>query len=443
MKTRYWIAHLPVLILAVNLLSAKDWPQWQGPERDGVWPESDVVAKFPNEGPKIKWRTPVGLGYSGPAVVGKHVFLLDYKKKSGTVTVNPGGRSHLEGTEILRCFDAATGEEKWSSSWDQPLDLSFPNGSRTTPAVAEGKVVALGAEGRLVCCDATNGKKLWEHQLKELSTAKESPIWGYSSHPLIHEGRVYVNAGTTQGVTMAFSLSDGKLAWSALPCSEPGYAPPALIKVEGKLQIVTFFPKGVAGLDPAKGDVLWQAKIEAPYGMSIMQPAFNDGIVMVSAMGKKNLGIRLTGGKGEVAWDGVNRSFAAKNGSPMALGDCFVGCDTDGQLKCVKASTGELVWERADAILKKKGNSGTFFMARVADTPRFVVFNQDGELLLGEISTDPAKTWTESSRAVILKPTTPQMGNQTVVWSAPAFAQHCVFARNDEELICVSLEPAP
>jgi outer membrane protein assembly factor BamB len=441
MKSPLFLTNGLLFIVSTSLLSAQDWPQWQGPKRDGVWPESNIIAKFPSEGPKVKWRAKVGIGYSGPAVVGKQVFLLDYAKKSGVITVNPGGRSKVEGTEMLRCFDSATGEEKWAHKWEQPLHLSFPNGSRTTPAVADGKVVALGAEGRLICCDTASGKPIWEHKLKELTEAKESPIWGYSSHPLIHEGRVYVNAGAAKGVTLCFNLADGKLLWSALPCAEPGYAPPALLQSDGITQIVSFFPKGVAGLDATKGDVLWQVKIDPPYGMSIMQPTFNNGIIMVSAMGKKNVGVKIDGSKGEVAWEAVNRSFAAKNGSPMPFEDCFVGCDTDGQLKCIKAATGELVWERNDAILKKKGNSGTFFMARVADTARFVVFNEYGELLLGEISTDPAKTWTESSRAVILKPTTPQMGNQTVIWSAPAFAQQSVFARNDEELICVSLAP--
>lgn len=437
---------LHILTLALSLftsrLPASDWPQWLGPNRDGVWPQKNLIAKLPESGPKVLWRTKVGLGYSGPAVERNNVYLLDYEKKSGTVTVNPGGRSKLEGTEMLRCLDATTGAPKWAHKWEQPLDMSFPNGSRTTPAVANGKVVALGAEGRLICCDAATGKLLWEHQIKELTGSKESPMWGYSSHPLIHDGLVYVNAGATKGVTLAFSLADGKLLWSAVPHSEPGYAPPVLITQGAKSQLLTFFPKGLAGLDLKTGAVKWQFKMDAPYGMSIMQPAINDqGIIMVSAMGQKNLGVKLTSSTGaaEIAWESVNRSFASKNGAPVAFEDCFVGCDTDGQLKCIKAVTGKLVWEKDNSILSKKGNSGTFFMARVADTPRFVVFNEQGELVLGEMSTDPTKAWQETSRARILKPTTPQMGDKIVVWSAPAFAQSCVFARNDEELICVSL----
>jgi outer membrane protein assembly factor BamB len=440
MHTSFRYLLLAASFTTVNVL-ASDWPQWQGPSRDGVWPEKEIATTLPANGPKVMWRAPVGLGYSGPAVAGSHVYVADYVKKSGEVTANPGGRSTLEGQERLRCFDAATGAQVWAHQWDQKIDLSFPNGPRTTPAAADGKVVILGAEGKLVCCNAKDGKLAWEHDLKVAGGFSESPIWGFSSHPLIHKGVVYVNAGGASGIALAFSLSDGKPLWNALPCKQPGYAPPTILEIEGQPQLVVFYPKGLAGLDLATGKVQWNSPFDATYDMSIMQPVQNNGVIMVSGIVKKNMGVKATKSSSEIVWSQVNRSFNAKNGSPIALDDAFVGCDADGELKCVKAATGEPIWSDDKAINGKKGNSGTFFMARVADTHRFVVFNEKGELVLGEIHTTTENGWKETARAPLLKPTTPQMSNGTVVWSAPAFANQSVYARNDEELVCASLAP--
>ena len=89
---------------------ADDWPQWMGPDRASIWHEDGIVDRFPEEGLPVKWRTPVGLGYSGPAVAGGKVFVMDYLPRSGKVSNSPGGRVVLEGEERVLCFDAATGK---------------------------------------------------------------------------------------------------------------------------------------------------------------------------------------------------------------------------------------------------------------------------------------------------------------------------------------------
>ena len=120
-----------------------DWPQWLGPNRDSVWREKGIVDRFPQTGLPVQWRVPVGLGYAGPAVAGGKVYLMDYVRRSGEVTNNPGGPDKLEGTERVLCLDAATGKLLWKHEYDRPYNISFGGGPRCTPTVVEQRVYAL------------------------------------------------------------------------------------------------------------------------------------------------------------------------------------------------------------------------------------------------------------------------------------------------------------
>jgi hypothetical protein len=104
-----------------------------------------------------------------------------------------------------------------------------------------------------------------------------------------------------------------------------------------------------------------------------------------------------------------------------------------GELRCLKADTGEEVWQTLDVIGGKQADCGTAFLVPQGD--RFVLFTDGGDLILAELS---PKGYKEVDRARLLEPTHGARG-RTVVWSHPAFARKCVFARNDKELVCASL----
>src|SRR4051812_12657845 len=101
---------LSAALVAVTTVRAADWPQWLGPQRDGVWREDGVLDKFPAGGPPVKWRAPVGAGYSGPAVADGRVYLTDYAIKGSMPTRGFSGRAKLEGEERVHCLDATTGK---------------------------------------------------------------------------------------------------------------------------------------------------------------------------------------------------------------------------------------------------------------------------------------------------------------------------------------------
>src|SRR5437879_3634533 len=116
-----------VLVLAILLLAtspfalrADDWPQWLGPKRDGVWRESGILDKFPQGGPAVRWRTPIGEGYAGPAVAGGRVFITDrVRAKGASNPENPFGRgTPVNGSERVLCLDEKTGEVLWKHEYE-------------------------------------------------------------------------------------------------------------------------------------------------------------------------------------------------------------------------------------------------------------------------------------------------------------------------------------
>jgi outer membrane protein assembly factor BamB len=131
-------------------LRADDWPQWLGPQRDSVWRETGITRKFSTNGPPVRWRTPIGAGYSGPAVANGRVYVTDRILSQGVNNpADPFQRGVIQGIERVQCLDEATGKILWHHDYDSPYTMSYPAGPRANPIVNDGKVYTLGAEGRL------------------------------------------------------------------------------------------------------------------------------------------------------------------------------------------------------------------------------------------------------------------------------------------------------
>ncbi len=418
-----------VLAFSAAPLIAEDWPQWLGPRGDSSWNDTGLITKFPAEGPKVVWRAPVANGYSGPSIAGGKVFVMDYQIATGKLDANPGGRTALTGKERVVCLDEKTGKQLWAHSYDCPINLSFPNGPRCSPVIEGDLVFSLGAEGHLSAIKAADGKVVWEKELKK-DYKCESPIWGYAATPLVSGGLLYTLAGGKGSAVVALDAKTGKEAWRALDTKDIGYAPPVMTK-DG---LLVWHSEALSGLDPKTGKVHWSQPFAATYGMSIMAPRVTGDGIFIGGMGKKSMLVKPGHDKAEIVWEGTpQNSLGPKNGTPIVVDGYVYGCDQDGDLRCFKSATGERMWSTLEVLSGKKSSSGTFFMAR---TPQqWVLFNDYGDLILADLSPSGYK---EASRAKILVADTPSMG-RNVVWSHPAFANRCVFARNDKELICVSL----
>jgi len=430
------ICTIAVALAAVVVGRADDWPQWMGPQRDLVWRESGIVDKFPEGGPKVKWRAAVSLGYSGPAVAGDRVYVMDFVLATGKITNNPGGRDKLTGKERVLCFDAKDGKPIWTKEFDTEYELSFPGGPRCTPTVHDGKVYALGAEGHFYCLDAAKGDVNWKKDFKAEYGAK-TPIWGFTAHPLVVDNKVICVVGGDGSVAVAFDRNNGKELWKALTASEQGYCPPMLIDAGGEKQALIFHGDGLTSLDPETGKDYWSVALKTDYAMAIAAPLRAGDYLYFSGYAGKSVGLKLDADKPAVTevWRASRgKAVACDNSTPIIVGDVIYGNDgTNGAIIAAELKTGKRLWESFAHINGKPAGHGTSFMVRHDD--RFFLFNERGELLIAKMT---PKGYEEISRAKILDPTNTCFGRK-VVWAAPAFAHKCAFLRNDKELVCVGL----
>src|SRR5205823_749538 len=184
------------------------WPEWMGAKRDGVWREDGIIDKFPEGGPKVRWRQPIGPGYAGPAVAGGRVYVMD-RGTDKLVLKDAFARTAMPGTERVLCLDAMTGKQIWKHEYDCPYaKLSYPSGPRTTPVIRDGRVYSLGAMGDLFCLDAGSGKTLWYKDLRH-AYKHDQPIWGHSAHLLLDGKKLITLAGGDSSAVVALDKDSG------------------------------------------------------------------------------------------------------------------------------------------------------------------------------------------------------------------------------------------
>jgi outer membrane protein assembly factor BamB len=417
---------------------ADDWPGWLGPGRDDIWRETGILDKFPPEGPPVRWRTQIAAGYAGPAVAEGRVFVMDHVIAQGAKQpANPFERGSIAGTERVLCLNEADGKLLWKHEYDCPYTVSFPLGPRTTPVVQAGKVYTLGAEGNLFCHDTATGKVIWSRDLKK-DYAVKAPMWGFSAHPLLDGRKLICMVGGPGSTVVAFDKDDGKEIWRALTASEPGYCPPMIYDFGGRRQLIIRHAQAVNGLDPESGKLLWSLPMNSADGMAISTPRRQGDFLFITSPGNNTALFRISSkpAGAQVVWHGDKKlGFSSVFGTPFFEGGYIYGSngDPDGKLCCLKANTGERVWETLALNGGKKARSADVFIIKNGE--RFFLVTEKGDLIIAQLS---PKGYHEISRTHLLEPTAAAWGRE-VVWSHPAFANRCIYARNDKEIICVSL----
>ena len=451
-RSEHHLRLVPVLVLAIVFCPdshsrADDWPQWLGTQRDGVWRETGLVEKFPKGGPPVLWRKPLAAGYSGPAVVGDRVYVMDRERERDQEgKPKRPTRDGIAGNERVLCLSATDGKLLWKHVYDCPYTISYPAGPRTTPLVRDGRVYTLGAMGDLLCLDANEGRVIWSKKLMQEYKLDAPPMWGFAAHPLLDGGLLYCLVGGEKSAVVAFNKDTGKEVWRALTTQEIGYSPPMIYEAGGQRQLIIWLSESIYSLDPATGRVYW--KQAYPTDRPPQRPAVNivtvrrlDDSLFLSTFYHGPLMLKLDRDKpaASVLWKGKSNNPARPDGlhilmAPPVLKDGHIyGVCAAGQLRCLKADTGEQVWETFAATGGKKGDCATAFLVPQGD--RYVIFNDQGDLILARLS---PKGYEEIDRAHLLEPVQFAYGRD-VVWSHPAFARRCVFARNDKEMVCVSL----
>jgi outer membrane protein assembly factor BamB len=435
---------LAVITLATATSRGDDWTQWLGPQRDSVWRETGIVDKFPDGGPKIRWRTPIGGGYAGPAVAGGRVYVTDrILKPRGEDPADQFTRGQTPATERVLCLNEADGKVLWTHQYDCPYTISYPAGPRTTPVIADGTVFTLGAEGHLFCLDAGTGRVLWSHDLKKVCGIA-SAFWGFASNPLLDGQRLICMAGGEGTAVLAFNKDSGKEIWRALSSTGghgPGYGSPIIVEAGGRRQLIVWHITAVSSLDPETGKVFWEQPFRINQGQNVPTPRQHSDLLFVTGFYDGSMMLRLDRDRpaASVVWQRKGRSERNTDAlhsiicTPFLEEGFIYGVCSYGQLRGLKVDTGERLWETLAATTGKLDRWATAFI--VKNGSRFFLFNERGDLIIARLT---PTGYEEISRAHLVEPTNKAQGRD-VVWSHPAFANRSVYARNDKEIVCASL----
>lgn len=435
---------LPALVLMLTLpvLPAADWPQWMGPQRDGIWDEPDLAAKVDPAKATMVWSAKVGGGYAGPAVAAGRVYVMSCHRPGIPADTSQG----LPGEEQLLCLEASSGKVLWEQRWPVVYKIDYASGPRATPTVHGGRVYALGAEGHLICADAENGKILWKRDFqKELPCP--APTWGFAGHPLVFEDKLICLAGGEGSTCVALDLLTGEEKWRALSSKQAGYCPPQLIRSGGQPQLVLWHGEAINALDPRNGQVHWILPRETRYGVSMASPVVHGDRMLISAFWWGSRMFRLKPGHSlpDTLWEtqreGDTRTehLNALMCTPLLVDGFFYGVCSYGQLRCLDWQTGQRRWETLAATGGKADRWVTAFLTRLGRQGNdFLLFNEQGELIKATLTPE---AYQEKSRRNLIAPNSPDVKNRPVVWSHPAYANGHVFVRNDGELRCWKLAP--
>jgi outer membrane protein assembly factor BamB len=246
------------LFACISNISAQDWPQFLGPERNRTSPQKGILRSWPEKGPEVLWTAKIGIGYGGPVVKNGEVYLLDRIDSIG---------------DIMRCFELSTGKELWNYAFASPGSYPFP-GSRSVPAVEEHYVYGCGTLGDFYCIDIKTHKPVWNKNIWTDFGGTQLPIWGISQCPLIYKNMVIVSSQAPNAGLVAYNKLTGDVVWKTPNLGNETYASPAIAKIEGEDHLVMVIsstnpfghpeaektPGKIIGLEPLTGKVIWEYK---------------------------------------------------------------------------------------------------------------------------------------------------------------------------------------
>jgi len=386
-------------------MQAADWPQWMGPKRDGVSPETGLLKTWPADGPKVVWKADGGEGYSTLAVVGNRAFTLLQR----------------EGSEFAVALDAADGKQIWQTRLGPAYKNNYGNGPRSTPTV-DGKLIYVqSVTGPLACLNSDSGDIVWQkHLLKDFKAKNIS--WGLSASPLIEGDRVIALAGDSGGI-VAFDKATGTLAWKSTS-DKAAYSSPIAITSDGRRQVLCFTAPGVVAVAPKDGTELWRIDWPTEYDCNIATPLIIGDTMFISSGEKNGCALyQLTGSVPKLIWESKGPDSVMTNywaTSVVHDGHLYGPSGEFSRpvsLNCVELKSGKLKWSQPNFGLTS---------VTLADGNLFLV-TKKGDLVLAEAS--PAE-YREKGRLTPL-------GNN---YTAGTVANGRLYVRDERHILCLDLK---
>ena len=405
-KTIMLISVIVALIIFSSTVSfSQDWPQFRGMGRDSKITGFKAPSAWPSE-LKQEWKVTVGFGDATPVLSGNKIYL---NTRQGT-------------DEVALCLDAKTGKELWKSQYPSTA-VTGPSGShpgpRSTPAIADGKLVTFGASAILSCFDATTGKLLWRRE----NPTNTVPQFFTGMSPLIVDNLCIAHVGTKDnGEVLALDLKTGneKWKWSG---DGPAYASPSVMTIDGKKHLIVQTEKNLITLNLSDGKLLWQLATPLQQRFyNCVSPYIDGQTIYVTGQGSgmKALKVEKSGNEYVTKETWTNPAVGAKWNTPVLINGFLYGFSDQKRIYCLNASTGETAW------IDNAVNSD------------FATIIDCGSVLLGLPSTGnlivlkpDSKAYTEVVKYKV---------SETPIYAFPVIAGKSIYVKDAESLILFKIE---
>jgi outer membrane protein assembly factor BamB len=390
-----------VIATAAATAGAADWPNWRGPDHNGVSAESDWLDRWPAAGPAVAWRAKVGTGFSSFCVAAGRVYTA----------------GNADNVETLFCFDAASGGQLWKYSYPAELgDKYFEGGPSATPAVRDGRLYFNSRWGDVFCLDAVSGKAIWAINVAK-ETRCRTPEWGFGGSPLLFKNLVVLNMGDAG---TALDQATGQVVWKSGK-KEAGYSTPLPVEFNGRWLALLGNGTSYLAVELESGKELWQVRWLTQGGINVADPVVEGAHVLISSSYEKGSELlRMGEGEPKVVWK--NRELGTHISPGVLVGGYFYGdggqASQNGPLTCIDWQTGEKKWEYPAV-----GCGGL-----IVAGSNLIVLTERGDLLIGPVSPNG---FNPTARAHIL-------GGRT--WAPPVLSNGRIYLRNAAgEVVCLDV----
>jgi outer membrane protein assembly factor BamB len=392
---------------------AADWPQWRGPNRDGISKETGLLKEWPADGPKLLWhQKQIGGGYSTPAVVGDRLYIVS---------------SEGMDNEYVQSLEVKDGKQAWSTRIGKSGRNEGPQypGSRSTPTMDGDSLYVLGSDGDLAALETKTGKVRWTKNLRTEFGGKPGN-WAYSESVLIDGDTLVCTPGGGEATLVALNKKSGDVIWKCAvkEGDEAAYASPIVVEAGGIKQYVQFVQKALVGVDAKTGKLLWRYERTAQGSpANIPTPVADNGYVYSAANRTGGALVKLKASDGNVEAEQVyfSTKLPSSIGGFLKFGENLYGTRRQG-LMCVEFTTGEVRWE--DAAL---GPASLCY----ADG-RLYLHGESGEVALVEATPEAYR-----AKGRFTPPDRPPRANQMdKSWAYPVVANGRLYIRDMNSLWC-------
>ena len=391
------------ILLISGSIIAGDWPNWRGPDHNGISNETRWSTNWSKEGPKVLWKASLGTGFSSIAVSKGRVYAMG---NTGIKDID-----EKEHKDIVFCFDEKTGKELWRHPYSCPLNpKNYEGGPSATPTVEGNRVYTLSKKGHVFCLDTKSGNVIWQRNLKE-ELGIELPTWDLAGSPLVVNNLLIFNAGTS-GV--ALNKKTGKTVWQN-GTGISGYATAVEFKTGKQKGVAILGQKVLYGINADDGTKLWEYPWESYADENNGDPIFMEDKVYVSTLAGCAL-LKIQGDNISEVWR--NKNIKNHFNSTILVDGYLYGFDMS-QLKCLDFNTGKEKWATEDY---GKGSL-------MAADGKLIILSEKGKLVIAETS------------ATGIKPLAQAQILTGKCWTVPVLANGRIFARNAAgDLVCIDVK---